>query len=716
MKWPQAEIDRIGNRVLHDYRSAIADHNRRIARWREYFKRWLGTVDTPFEGEEDASNVPVPFIEWNVFTKWAKEMDSLFGDDAEITAVPVGPSNYKIDAKISKYMTWRVFNYMKLINPFCVFVLRKILFGRSVAYSPWKRDTFDVEFNGETKEITDYDGPDFLPLWPDDWIVPAEEVTNLHEFSFCIRRYRTTPDDLLKGERHGRYQGIKKNFEKLVNLARHGVQREFEGEEIKFAKDEAEGIFYQRPLSSGEWITVLEWYGRWRPIKKGPRGGMQGASEWDLSKREMEQREYVIRYIPDLSMVIGIQDLAELYPTKKNKRPFVESSMVKDGRYWTKGYCEMLINLEDELRANHNLATEGGQMATTPPVGYRPAAGFTPESFRLEPGLAIPLDNPSTDLKQIDIKTNIEIPTWKEQTVLAYGEKLTGMSDLQMGRQQDRPNAPRTARQTVALLEEGNVRLSLDSKVLREDMALVLAHFWDLEYIFASDETFFRVTEEDAGGLFSVNNGGSILTWEERDGRYDFRLKFADSVYSREAKKEQALARYQLDLQNPLVMQNPIALWETTRAAHEALGDPNFSDCVPKPPEADLSIDPKDEWVKMLHGDEVHANPLDNDQLHLIRHYKDMQRAERDGNPDPEALKALIVHYHEHLAQLQQKRLQQAVLEQAAALGAKLMQPGGGMAMPNGLFGGPISQPPGNPMAQGPYLYSGHNENLHGNS
>jgi hypothetical protein len=706
LKWPDAEVSRIGNRVRQDYRSAIADHNRRIARWREYMRRWLGSVDLPNEGEEDASNVPVPFVQWNIFTKWSKEMDSLFGDDAEIVAVPVGASDFRRDAKIGKYMTWRVLNSMKLTNPFCVFVLRKILFGRSVAYSPWKRDVFEV--NGT--EVIDYEGPDFDPLWPDDFIVPAEEVKSLHDFSFVIRRYRTTPDAMLDGEERGIYQGITKNWDQIINLAQHGIQRDFEGEEIKEEKDEAEGILYQRPLSSGESLMVLEWYGRWRPLKK----SRSDADERDFKKRDMRQRDFVVRYLPDLNLVIGIQDLEQLYPTKKKRRPFVESSMIKDGRYWSAGFAEMLISLEDELRANHNQATEGSQFANSPVLGYRPASGFEPTAFKLEPGMAIPLDNPQTDLVQIKIQPNMEAATWKEQVTLAYAEKLTGLSDLQMGRQIDRPNAPRTAHQTVTLLEEGNVRISLDAKVLAEDMAEVLAHFWDLEYMFAPEQTFFRVTEEDADGLFPVNNGGSILSLEERDGRYDFRLKFANSVYSREAKKEQALARYQLDLQNPLIAQNPVALWETTRAAHEALGDPNFDKLVPRPPQPDLPVDPKDEWVNLLHGETIHVNPMDNDQLHLIRHFQDLQKAEQDPQKDPDAIKALIVHYHEHIAQMQQKKMQQAVLEQAAQYGAKLMQPGmGPLSMPNGLFGNPPSQPPGNPMAAGPYLYSGHPENLH---
>ncbi len=715
-------MQRLAARIQIDYSAAIGDHNRRIRRWREYYRRWRAMVDPTAMGEEAASNVPVPAIRWNIFTKWAKEMDALFGDDAEIVAIPVGPSDYRKDKKISRYMTWRVFNSMKLLSPFCEFVLRKLIFGKSVAYSPWKRDTFEVQ----GKEIVDYDGPGFDPLWPDDIIVPAEEVKTIHQFSWVIRRYRITPNDLLKGEEDGRYQGITKNWEVIVNLARTGLQRDFEGEEIKREKDEAEGIVYDRPLSAGEWVTVLEWYGKWRPLK----GSQKDASEWDFGKREMRQREYVVRYVREINLVIGVQSLEGLYPTMKNRRPFVESSMCKDGTYWSPGMAEMLIDLEDELRVNHNQGTESAQFAATPMFGYRPAAGVTADSFRAEPGLFIPLDNPAQDVRELTVTANLAAITWKEQTVLAYIEKLTGMSDLQMGRQSDRPNAPRTATQTVKLLEEGNVRISLDTKVLQEDMSLVLAHFWELEYMFTPEQTFFRVTEEDADGLFPVNNGGSVITSQERDGRYDFRLKFANSVWSKEMKKEQSLARYQLDLQNPLIVQNPRALWQVTNDAHEALGDPNFADLVPEPPAPDISIDPREEWVRMQEGEEVHINPMDNDQVHMTRHYRDYEESQTDPDRDPAAVEALKAHYMQHIAQLQQKKLQQAIIEHAVAAAGQMLgqgqpaaQPGGVLNFPTGLFGNSVSgpkaanrgptEPAGNPEAKPASIYSGHPEVLH---
>ena len=711
LKWPDAEVSRIANRVQQDYRNSLVDHNRRIQRWRAYYARWRQITGIPAMGEEEASNFPVPYMQWNIFTKWSKEMDGLFGDDAEIVAVPVGPSDYRKDKKISRYMTWRVFNSMKLMKPFCAFVLRKLIFGRSVAFSPWRRDTFSVK----GQDVVDYEGAEFDPMWPDDFIVPAEDVMSLHDFTFVIRRVRLRPDDLLRGEAEGKYQSISANWDRIATYAQNGTMRDTSGEEIKRTKDEAEGILYERPQSSGEWVTVLEWYGKWRPLKSGKRD----AGEYDFDRREKFQAEFVIKYLWDLHIVIGIQSLEDLYPTMAKRRPFVESAMTADGTYWSMGMAEMLINLEDELNVNHNQATEGQQMAMTPPVAYRPASGLTPDKIRLEPGLAIPLDNPDKDIREIKITANMDLAQWKEQTILAYGEKLTGLSDLQMGRQIDRPNAPRTASQTVNLLQEGNVRISLDTKVLREDMSAVLTHIWELEYMFSPEEMFFRVTEEDADGLFPTSHGGSVLTLEDRDGRYDFRLEFASSVWSKEVKKEQALARYQLDLQNPLIMQNPRALWAVTRDAHEALGDPNFGDLVPEPPAPDLSVDPKEEWTRMLQGETVTVNPMDNDQLHMIRHSQDFARAQAEPDHDVDSIAALHAHYLQHIAQLQQKKIQQAVIEHAVAAANQATAAGQPLQFLHGLFGNPPLQPsPGNPQAQQPFLYSGHQgqENLHGAS
>jgi hypothetical protein len=420
------------------------------------------------------------------------------------------------------------------------------------------------------------------------------------------------------------------------------------------------------------------------------KGKFEDANEWDFERRDMRETEVVVRYLWDLNKIISVQDLSDLYPGMRRRRPFVESAMLPEGRYWSMGICEMLVDAEDELKTNHNAATDGIGLSVSPPLAVRPASGMDTDKLRYEPGQRIPTDNPATDFKQVEIRTDIAAVQWKEETVLGYVERVTSQSDMSMGRASDRPNAPRTARQTVALLQEGNIGQSLYTKILAEDMSDILRHFWELEYWFAPKRQFFRVTEDDADGLFEVKDGGSWIQKEDRDGRFDFKLKFADSYWSREAEKERVLARYQIDVQNPLIISNPQALWLVTNQVHEALGDSNFGAIVPRPPAPDQPVDPKEEWNRLLQGEDIAVNPQDNDELHLIRHMRDIKDAEADEEPDKDALSKLKVHYVQQIQQLEQKKIVQALAEQAASAIQRL---GAAGALP-----GVTGQPPQSPL------------------
>ena len=696
IKLSEGEARRLATRVTTDVSSAMGDHRKRIAKWTEYFRRWRGLVDPPAPGEEDKSNYPVPVCKWLAQQKWARNADSIFGDDAQIVAVPVGPSDYKIDEKIGRYMTWRVFQSMKLTNALLQFELFSIIFGRSIAYTPWRKKSFDFQTSTGWQTNTYYKGPDFQVLEGDDFIAPAEPAETLHDFSWIARKVQVTPQQLLDGEASGRYTNIKKNFKRILVTASHRNQRGAQGDEIKRERDAAEGVEMEAAQSAGDTLLMVEWYGRWRMLKR----GKSDAEEWDVDSREMNQSDIVVRILPDLAdMVIGAQDLRKLYPADPTPRPFVERSFQKDGSYWCDGIIALSIDTEDEIRANHNKGTDAQDLVVAPPIGYKPAQGFNPKQFRVRPGMMIPMDNPGSDMVQMKFSADLEAVAAMEQVLLAYLERLTGETDQANGRASDRPNAPRTASGQAMLMQAANLRMTLDTTTLREDYAKVFDKFWLLEWQFGDEETFFRVTEEDANGLFPTAKGGAVLKQQERDGKYDFRLKLATSVWDRAAEKENDLARYQLDLQNPLIVQNPPALWEVTRRAHKALGDPNFEDLVPKPPTPDLPINPKREWTMIQQGETVQVNPMDNDELHMIRHMRDLQMAVEDDYGDKDAIATLKAHYVDHVHQLEQKKLVQALaqqmVQQAAQMGNNPAQMlGTGMnALPPGIMAPPGGAP-----------------------
>ena len=64
----------------------------------------------------------------------------------------------------------------------------------------------------------------------------------------------------------------------------------------------------------------------------------------------------------------------------------------------------------------------------------------------------------------------------------------------------------------------------------------------------------------------------------------------------------------------------------------------------------------------LLQGQEIHVNPLDNDQLHLLDHNKRIQDAKEDADRDEDAFRGMVLHTLEHVQQAQQKKLMQSMV------------------------------------------------------
>lgn len=675
------ELKRLATRIVQDFNNAIPDHRGRMNRFLRYYRMWRDRVGAA-GGEQGASNFHVPLVKWQLFSLWAKFVDALLGDDAEIIGNPTAPTDAGAVRKAGRYMTWRLFNSMRITIPFIIFLFHKLCFGRAFAYSPYKRETYEVPGEGE---VVDYDGPGFEPIWPDNLIVPAEDVQCVHDFSFVIRRYRATPDELL--EKDGRlYQGIEKNWEMIVQASRNTYQRNSETDQMTREQDQAEGVLRDFSQSAGESLEVWEWYGRWRRLK----GKADGTTD-NFKRREMRESDLVIRYLPDCDLIIGAQDLAELYPKKKNRRPIVESSLVKDGSYWGPSVPELLEDIELELGANHNIATEAGERSVGPLIFYKPGRGFTPKTLRFEPNLLIPCDDPRNDVNVVSLNPNLQFSTLRQQELLDYSERITGVTEQNLGRQSDRPNQPRTLGQTQIFQGESSIRLALDHRVVREDWGVICQHIWDLDSMYAAPQIFFRVTEEQANGLFDTKDGFGKMTTEERNARYDFDLKFATSSHSKEQVKQEKSGIFQAMMIVPIVQANPVAQWLILDDFLKAYGMSGMGKYMPKPGPTDFPKDPAEEWSLMLEGEAVHVNAMDDDNDHLSQHQEQLQQEQqkKDEYRDRDAENRLIAHILETQQQIQQKQLQ---AETAQAMGGALAGLAGGAA---GIAGGGGAGQPG---------------------
>lgn len=686
IRLPESEQSKLIDRIEQDFLTDKATHTRWAQDCAEWMKKWETRVDPPAAGDEGKPNHVVPLIQWQCFNKLARDMQALLGDEAAITAKGTGPTDARKVHKVGCYMTSRVFDQMEIINPLAIFEFRRILNGWAAAYRPWYRREYDTLQGGKVKRVCDYEGPGFFPCEPDDLMVPPERgVTSIHDFSHVIRRVRYTVDDLQRGD-GTLFQGTSdpEFVRELIAWAKTGdIANDYTlvgMDPVRSERERSEGVDYDQYVLGRRGIWVWEWYGAWRPLKK----RIRSAEVDDLERRLPYEADWVIRYIPGLRKIIGVQDLLELYPKMRKRRPFVESTLIKDGTYRPKGFGALLEDLEDEATANSRLFTAAGELSVWPIIFYKPGGGFNAKAFKVQPGNAYPTADPSS-VNVVKIVPNLEYATARQQDLFAIAERVTGITDQSMGRSIERPNAPRTATGQLALIEEGNIRAYLDSTILREDFEQIITEFWELDCDLAPKAEpgiFFRVTKQQANGLFDTKGGGSYMTAKEFGGRYDFRLKFATSVWARQAKKAELLAFFQIAMQNPLCATNPKVMWTLLNRLAIEFGINDFETICPPPPDLDEPQTPDQEWARMLEGEtDVHVNPQDHDQLHLVKHAGQVEDARKDPDRDPKAIAQMEQHIRQHHEQMRVKAMMQAL---TAHLAQQMM---------GGQHGGPVMPP-----------------------
>lgn len=700
---PQGEQDKLGYRIEQDFLTAKTSHLAYSQRCADWMKKWEARIEKPRVGEEGRPNQVVPLVQWQVFNKLARDMQALLGENAEITARATGPSDRGKVAKVGRWATSRLFDQMEITNPLCIFEFRRILNGWAAAYRPWYRREFDtIDDKGKRSRVCDYEGPGFFPLEPDDLMVPPERgVTDLQDFSFVIRRVPVSVDDLQHGD-GTLYKGTQDpDFVKqAIDWAQQNYNDYTHGQDlVRTEREKSEGIDYDSYHRGRRLIWIWEWYGKWRQLKR--KGG--DAAEDDLAERDQYESDLVVRYVPCMKKIIGCQDLLQLYPKMRRRRPFVESTLIKDGSYRPKGFGALLGDLEDDATANSRLFAEAGELSVWPIVFFKPGGGMKPGAFRLQPGMAVPTEDPAS-VNVVKLNPNLEYVMSRQQDIISTAERVTNITDQSLGRAIDRPNAPRTAAGQLALIEEGNVRAYLDSTILREDTEKIIGEIWELDCDLVPKTEpgiFFRVTEEQSNGLFDVKQGGAYMTPKEFAGRYDFRLKFATSVYARNAKKQEFMAFYQAAVMNPLCQQNPAALWSLLNMLAKQF-DIDFEQIIPKPPELDAPKQPEAEWTEMLEGETVEVNPQDNDSLHLQKHAEQLEDERNDPERDTQAIALLVKHVFDHQKQMRTKMLMQTLTNQLMQSIQPPQQPGVDPQMGQHLQDmQAMYQNPGQPQQQG---------------
>jgi hypothetical protein len=647
--------------------------DRRMEKNRTYHQKWRAKASETPDDEEGGNNFQVGLLQATLLNQLSENYNSLWGDGAGVKAIPVGEADVRTAHKVSRFASWRWFSSMPNTRPrMALFDFRRTLFGRSFMLRDYHREEYMIRTpEGEDRPAVWYWGPRIIPLRNSDVITPAEEVESVQDFTWVGRRVtRVTVAELLAGEGK-KYVRIRERLSMLLDTApssERGHDASVEMSEPAESKDDdAEGLGDPWDDSKRDrGIEIIEMTFRWRFPRSRRLTVDVGLTDWQ-KRREVED-EVIAYYCPRINDIIGLEDLRAIYPTMRDRRPMESAGMLETGRFYGPGLGELLEAIDDQQNELFNTFLNALAMQIGPMIFYRQGSGFRPANFKYKPFTAQAVADPQS-VNMMTMKTDLGNIIVAMEHVQRFGERVSGVNDFKMGRPDQVSGGPTTATGQLDMTRRADLRSVLNLEMMKEAWKPIIRNVFMLDQQpQAPKSIFFRVTEEEARGLFDVTRGGAQMTDEERGGRFDFDLKFSPNGIEREAAKARVVEAYGLVREDPLYQTNPALQAGFVRAVLVATENPDLADLIQAPPVTDMPLTPEREWTLMLQGEEVRVHPMDNDQAHLAKHYKQeaQQRALPPEQRDPEALAMLEAHMLETHKALRDKALKVALVQQIA--------------------------------------------------
>ena len=473
----------------------------------------------------------------------------------------------------------------------------------------------------------------------------ARRITHIHYMSI----------DKIKHEAHpARFDAWSVSPEDLVHLEAVATGTEdkkpvIENERMARHKDDVEGTRDSKSATESVEIAMYEVY-----------------RTMDLDQDGMPE-EYVIQVSPDLQKILHITYLDTLHP--HGRRPFSSIHyQAPTDRYYVPGLAFHLAPINIQANITINQINDRMTLVNNPIGFYRPMSlPQDPDAVtHLHPGDMIPSPDPS----------GIVFPSWgvdplRDMAIMDVALSMAdrvGVSPL-TGGSTNTPNAPRTARGTLALISEGNLKVDIIvSLAQKEGFQELMQQLFGLYSVFMPDEKYFWATGGDR------KKRPELMSRRLMRGRFQFRFRGNTVNTNPEVQRTLSQIRYQVASTNPLYQSDPVKFRELLRDFLDAHSDGTsveriLPDLPGMGPESHPPMDQKQEITAMrLHQ---MVPPLNSDD-HL-QHMADIDAFV--ANPafeqlDEVAVSFIAQHYQAH-KQMYQRAQQQAQVQAISAGGGE---------------------------------------------
>ena len=698
------EEERLTNRILAGYHAALQDRvewETRLAEWEDQYYNRAPDKDYPWPG---SANFHVPITMTGVETLKPKLVEAVLGQNPPIMVVPVQPASEERKDRTETFLNWQILTELslppvvaqsahlflipgtviaktywdyrrkkrKMVREFplktdinavlqALFGDKKPLTHEKVGELEWEgtlrapHEMEDLEYRIKMQALDDslqvlfecdevIEKPKVELIEPPDFIAPARGGSDPNELPWCQHRLWLTEDELRRKVQMKRFYADAVQALLGQQKVPGGDSATLDSQSYKKSTAMAEGIEPEGPSNAmrDQW-EILEDYRLW---------------DVDGDGYDEEIITWVSPRLPQ--RVLGWDYLDNVYA--HGRRPFRKACYHPiPFRFYGLSYAEVVKGIQDEVNTMHNQRVDFNTIANTPITFYRASMSFPPVAGQVKPGDMVPVDNPANDLAWPKYNANQTWSAQEEQTLNQILERLTGQSDLSLGRQPNRVGATRTAAGTQTLLGEASLRF----KTFMEGFQ----RFWIgiFEDILALDQEYlppgkeFRVTGKRPEFI-------RLKDRTEIRGKYDIRLAASDQTLNRQQMRQDS-AQIMQAMMNPVMVQSGLIGIKGVRFVIEKFlkaynMDPDFilePKAVIHSPEEELAMFVAGKYVSPVQGEDV--------QQHYQTHMRQAQDPEIWKFASPEAKQMLKKHIQETEQLAQTMLMMMAMAQQQGGTG-----------------------------------------------
>ena len=245
-------------------------------------------------------------------------------------------------------------------------------------------------------------------------------------------------------------------------------------------------------------IEVLEFYMRMvlpeeiRHVQRSAKfSKLKPAEKQKFMDEEGWEEEVVVTYIPKAKEVIRIVPLDRV--RSDGKRPHIDGRYHRIPRsFYGSGVPESRMGLQVAINSFFNQMVDYGTLQNLPWAFFSPdIVGDLSERMFLEPGALIPTSDPgSVNFPRFQGDATFWISAI--QMIQAWFERAESVSDFTRGISPDRPNAPETARATLALIANAQLAFDWKSAEIAEHLTEAVRHLHELHIQYMDDAVDFE--------------------------------------------------------------------------------------------------------------------------------------------------------------------------------------------------------------------------------